>query len=187
MQLQVLAEVLFISGQRSLVEGTKVAGLASQRFPHSSVEMSGDWNPNPWALPCQSVCVCVCAQSLSRVWLFATLCTVSLQSPLSMEFSRQKYWSGLLFPPPGDLPSPGLEPESPVSSALAGRFFTPAPLGKPTSMSEFPTIPRCLHTQIRHGTCLLGKLLCCNVSDILVSEVEPYKAFSSLFYSALIG
>ena len=67
MQLQVLAEVLFISGQRSLVEGTKVAGLASQRFPHSSVEMSGDWNPNPWALPCQSVCVCVCVLSHSVV------------------------------------------------------------------------------------------------------------------------
>ena len=41
---------------------------------------------------CVCVCVCVRAQSLSRVWLFATLCTVSLQSPLSMEFSRQKYW-----------------------------------------------------------------------------------------------
>ena len=41
-----------------------------------------------------------------------------------MEFSRQKYWSGLPFPSPGDLPDPGMESESP---ALAGGFFTTAP------------------------------------------------------------
>ena len=41
-----------------------------------------------------------------------------------MEFSRQEYWSGLLCPPPGDLPDPGIEPVSPISPALAGRFFT---------------------------------------------------------------
>ena len=54
--------------------------------------------------------------------------TVTCQTPLSMEFSRQEYWSGLLFPPPGDLPNPGTEPMSP---ALAGGFFTTEPLGKP--------------------------------------------------------
>ena len=41
-----------------------------------------------------------------------------------MGFSRQEYWSGLLCPPPGDLPDPGIEPMSPVSPALAGGFFT---------------------------------------------------------------
>ena len=41
-----------------------------------------------------------------------------------MEFSKQEYWSGLSFPPPGDLPNPGIEPSSPVSPELAGRFFT---------------------------------------------------------------
>ena len=45
-----------------------------------------------------------------------------------MIFPRQEYWSGLLFPSPGDLPDPGIEP---VSPALAGRFFTAEPLGKP--------------------------------------------------------
>ena len=40
--------------------------------------------------------------------------TVALQAPLSMEFSRQEYWSGLPFPPPGDLPAPGIEPVSPA-------------------------------------------------------------------------
>ena len=48
----------------------------------------------------------------------------SHQAPLSMEFSKQEYWSGLLFPSPGDLPDPGIEPESP---ALAGGD----PPGKP--------------------------------------------------------
>ena len=65
-----------------------------------------------------SVCV------LSRVWLFATPWTVVRQAPLSMEFSRQEYWSGLPFPPPRDLPNWGFGPASPVSPALAGRFFT---------------------------------------------------------------
>ena len=50
--------------------------------------------------------------------------TVAHQAPQSMGFSRQEYWSGLPFPSPGDLPDPGIEPESP---ALAGRFFTAEP------------------------------------------------------------
>ena len=41
-----------------------------------------------------------------------------------MEFSRQEYWSRLSFPPPGDLPNPGIEPASLISPALAGKFFT---------------------------------------------------------------
>ena len=41
-----------------------------------------------------------------------------------MGFSRQEYWSGLPFPPPGHLPDPGIEPTSPNSPALAGSFFT---------------------------------------------------------------
>ena len=45
-------------------------------------------------------------------------------APLSMEFSRQGYWSWLPFPSPGDLPNPGMEPSSLLSPALAGRFFT---------------------------------------------------------------
>ena len=61
---------------------------------------------------------------LSRVRLFAIPWTVARQAPLSMGFSRQEYWSGLPFPPPEDLPDPGIEPVSPVSPALARRFFT---------------------------------------------------------------
>ena len=61
---------------------------------------------------------------LSHVQLFAVHLT-----PLSMGFSRQEYWSGLPFPPPGDLPNPGMEPVPLVSSALASGFFTTEPPG----------------------------------------------------------
>ena len=56
-------------------------------------------------------------QSLSHVQLFATPCTVAHQAPPFMEFSRQEYWSGLPWPPPGDLPDPGIEPRFPALQA----------------------------------------------------------------------
>ena len=65
--------------------------------------------------------------------LCSTLCDpmdCSCQAPLSMEFCKQEYWSGLLFPPPGDLPDPGIEPTFLVSPALAGGFFATMLLGK---------------------------------------------------------
>ena len=67
------------------------------------------------------VCVLSC---FSCVRLFVTLWTVVRQVPLFMGFSRQEYWSGLPCPRPGDLPNPGIEPMSRMSSALAGEFFT---------------------------------------------------------------
>ena len=72
--------------------------------------------------------MCCVLSCLSCVRLFAALWTVACQSPLSMKFSRQEYWSGLPFPHPGDLPEPGIEPTSP---ALAGGFFTTEPPVKP--------------------------------------------------------
>ena len=53
---------------------------------------------------------------------------LALQTPLSMEFPRKEYWSGLPLSPSGDLPDPGIEPTSP---ALAGGFFTTEPPRKP--------------------------------------------------------
>ena len=53
-------------------------------------------------------------KSLSHVQLFVTPWTVVYQASLSMGFSRQEYWSGLLFPSLGDLPDPGIEPGSPT-------------------------------------------------------------------------
>ena len=67
------------------------------------------------------VCVLSC---FSHVQFFAILYTITHQALLSMEFSRQEYWSRLLCPSPGDLPDPGIEPASLLSPALAGRFFT---------------------------------------------------------------
>ena len=73
------------------------------------------------------------ARMFSRIPLFATPWTAAHQAPLSVEFPRQEYWSGLPFPSPGDLPNPGIESgslESLVSPALAGGFFTTEPPGK---------------------------------------------------------
>ena len=60
-----------------------------------------------------------------------------------MEFSRQEYWSGLLFPPSGDLPYPGIKRTSLMSLALAGGFFTTAPPGKPLHHSRGPFNTAC--------------------------------------------
>ena len=65
--------------------------------------------------------------------------TVDHQAPLPMELSRQEYWSWMPFPTPEDLPDPGIEPTSLMSSALGGRvfyfilfyFLPPVPPGKP--------------------------------------------------------
>ena len=53
------------------------------------------------------------------------------QGPLFMGFPRQEYWTGLPFPTQRDLSNPGIELQSPESLALAGKFFTTAPPGKP--------------------------------------------------------
>ena len=62
--------------------------------------------------------LCVHAKLLSRVQIFATPWTVALQAPLSMGSPRQEYLRGLPFPPPGDLPNPGIEPRSLALQAL---------------------------------------------------------------------
>ena len=137
-----------------------------------------------------------CAQSLSWVWLFATPWTVALQAPLSMGFSRQEYWSGLPFPPPGDLPNTETEPASVASLALAGGFFTTVPPGKPnyyswtckevsTSMgkagqSKYPKRPRVVREEMlastlgRKGTNeLLILTRSCHSSNIKFAEEHP--------------
>ena len=75
------------------------------------------------------VAVCVLSQ-FSHVQLFVTLWTVARKAPLSLGFPRQEYCSGLPFPSPRDLPHLGIKPESPVSVALTGEFFSTEPPGK---------------------------------------------------------
>ena len=75
------------------------------------------------------------ASMFSHIQFSVTLWTVACQAPPSMDFPKPDYWSGLPFPIPGDLPDAGIEPMSPESPALAGRFFIIVPPGKPLSMS----------------------------------------------------
>ena len=76
-------------------------------------------------------CTCVHAQTLSCVWFHVTPWTIAHQAPLSMGLSKQEYWNVLPFPPAEDLPESEMEPVSPASPALAGRFTTTEPTGKP--------------------------------------------------------
>ena len=80
-------------------------------------------NEEPTDLNQDPACVYVC----SVISDSATPWSAACQAPLSMEFSRQEYWSGLPFSPPGDLPDPEIKLMSP---ALTGRFFTTEPSGK---------------------------------------------------------
>ena len=75
---------------------------------------------------------------------FATPCTVAHQTSLSMGFPRQEYWSELLFPSPGDLPDPGMEPVAPV---LAGRFLT-------TELPASVCVCVCIYIYIYIYTCI---------------------------------
>ena len=74
--------------------------------------------------------VCV-ASHFSHIQLFSTVGTVAHESPLCMGFSRQEYWSGLLYPPPGDLPDPGIKPVSLTSSHWQAGSSPLGPPGKP--------------------------------------------------------
>ena len=87
-------------------------------------------------------------KSLSCVRLFVAPWTVAYQALLSMGYSRQEYWSQLLFPSPGDLPDPGIEPGSPTLQADA---LPPEPPGK--SMI----------------TC------CCKVTSVVSDSVRPHR------------
>ena len=68
-------------------------------------------------ISCVCVCVCVCVLVSQSYLDSVTPWTVVHQAPLSMRFSRQEYWTGLPFPPPGDLPNLGIKPGSPALQA----------------------------------------------------------------------
>ena len=95
----------------------------------------------------------MCAQSSP------TLCDttdISCKTPLTVEFSRQEYWSWLLFPTAGDLPDPGIKSVSLAFSALAGRFFAPVPPGKPSGGGGEETktnvLAKYVNVSIKHVT-----------------------------------
>ena len=79
----------------------------------------------------------------SHVELFVTLWTIALHAPLSMGFSRQEYWNGLLFPPLGDLPNPEIKPMSLTSPALTGSFFTTSAAWEASVFTQYFTASLC--------------------------------------------
>ena len=94
---------------------------------------------------------CVSVKSLSPVQLFVTPWTVAQQAPLSMEFCRQEYWSGLPFPSSGDLPTQGLN----LVSRIAGRHFTTC-----------ATMEACKFTLEFWSKVFLPYTVCCHLSPV---------------------
>ena len=86
----------------------------------------------------------MCVHSLSCVRLSATPWTVAYQTPPTMEFSRQEYWSGLPFPSPGDLPNPGMEPRSPT---LQTDSLPTEPIGRPYIPTHTYIVDTHTHTE----------------------------------------
>ena len=107
-----------------------------------------------WMSVCVCVCVCMCVCVFSHGRLFATPWTVAHQALLSMEFSRQEYWSVLPCPSP----YPGIEPMSLGSPSLAGRFFTTSATRSPTvcspPMIQLPSVAIQLTPLIHFTLCL---------------------------------
>ena len=96
---------------------------------------------------------------LNCIWLFVTLWTVARRAPLSMGFPRQEYWSGLLFPTPGDISNSGFEPKSPASPTLPGGFFTIVPpenrirapaVNRQASLTSYETLDKLLALSLQH-------------------------------------
>ena len=117
--------------------------------------------------------------SLSRVRLFATPWTVAYKVPLSMEFSRQEYWSGLPFLSPGDLPHPKIKPGS---STLQADALPSEPPGKSLRILEWVAIPfsrgwgqsgcNCLDLLFRSHEHVLPSESCNTLHLILLCEMQ---------------
>ena len=96
--------------------------------------------------------------------------TADCQVPLSMEFSRREYWSGWSFPPPGDLPDPGIEF---VPPALAGRFFTTSTTWE--ALSGINYMSKCAERAVQGFLNLWGT----EIRQVLTGSFVTYKPHSS--------
>ena len=103
----------------------------------------------------------------SHVWLFKTLWTVACLAPLSMGFSRQAYWSGLPFPPPGDPP----DPRDPTHLLLPGSLPI-APPGKPMRCFDFPSL--CLWPLLRSFKASLSQFSGNSFPSLLLVSFLPF-------------
>ena len=112
--------------------------LLIEKEKGSSMQRRALFLPHYWKCESSLHDVCVWAQLLSCVRLFAIPRTVAHQAPLAIGFPRQEYWSVLPFPSPGDQPDTGIKPNSPT---LEGRFCTTGQPGKPSSLSCITSNP----------------------------------------------
>ena len=101
------------------------------------------------------------------VQLFLTSWTIAHQAPLSMGFPRQEYWSGFPFRSLGDIPDPGIKHTSPVSPALAGRFFTMSHLGSPRRWINIYAICTYKHTHIY-------RYITANLKTLILKQTKYY-------------
>ena len=108
--------------------------------------------------------------SPSRIRLFETPWTVALQATPSMEFPRQKYWSGLPFPSPGDLPHPEIEPMSLVSPALQADSLPAEQLGKP--LKNWVKNPKWLTFKTREVAIAVAVKLCSREDQKFSARME---------------
>ena len=115
----------------------------------------------------------------NSVQFFVPAWTVACQAPLSMQFSRQEYWSGPLFPPPADLPNSEMEPAPPMFPALAGGFLTRwAIADAPYSLS--PKIFLHISTSHRDSLNFMPLYLPCNLYPIFHKLLLVFKSFPEL-------
>ena len=125
-----------------------------------------------------------CMRAYSVVLPCPTLCDpldcVACKAPLSRQCSRQDYWSGLRFPSLGDLPDPGIEPNSLVSPVLAGGLFITAPPGKPeltSNLSFVLIIPLLFFTILPFLYIPLRKFLILPVFKVCMNGIIILHAF----------
>ena len=116
----------------------------------SQVTLDSDWAPSTFLPFLCYTCKCVHAHSVTQSSLFATPWTGAHHASPSMGFFKQEYWSGLPFPSPEELPDPETEPMSAACPALASRFFTMEPPGKPViyifmHIHVYVCINTCMH------------------------------------------
>ena len=139
---------------------------------------------------CVCVCVCVCVCEVTQSC--PTLRPHGLQAPLSMGFSRQEYWSGLPFPSPRALPSPGIEPRSP---ALQADTLSSEPPGKATTMmllllllSRFSHVRLCASMMLAVGYSYVAFIMLKKCPSILallnVFIIKEYWVVSKTFSSS---
>ena len=126
--------------------------------------VGGEGGPLAWYKMGIALALCVCVLSHFR---FFVAPWTSPQATLSMEFSRQEYWSRVSFPTSGDIPDPGVEPKSLGSLALGGRFFTTSTAWE--VLAYFQTHPAlsCLRAFVLHHGISASRTLHCLLPHLI--------------------